>query len=174
MSDFKEIGFGAANWNQAINENFAKTDDKFNEILKGGSINDSGWVACATLVNGAHAYDEDGKETTAEQDANAVKRRVIDFKKFKMVLISGEITIDNFKDLYRTIVVTLPSGYPVESGKAFGLIAPSNTSKTISSFVRWNLKHDGTELTYINSTITSVLPDDANLWLPINIFYLAK
>lgn len=167
MSDFKKIGFGSQNWNQAINENFA-------QIFAGGGISDSGWVACATLVNGAHAYDVDGKETTAEQDANAVKRRVIDFKKFKMVLISGEITIDNFKDLSRTTLVTLPSGYRPDYGKAFGLVAPSNTMSDNSSSARWSLNNAGTDLTYISSTITSVLPDDANLWLPINIFYLSK
>lgn len=139
-----------------------------------GGYTDSNWQICASLVNGAHAYDVHGDPTTAEQDAQAVRRRIIDFKKFKMVLISGEITASNFKNLTKITFVKLPSGYPVDFAKAFGMVAPGSTQRQHSSFVRWQLNQAGTELMYIGGNITDTLPDDANFWLPINIWYLSK
>lgn len=161
-----KIDYGAPKWNEPISNSL--------EELYAGGYDDSYWRACTTLVNGAHAYNIDGKAATAEQDARAVRRRIIDFHKFKLVLISGEITVEDFRNLTKIVVVKLPAGYPIDFGMAFGLAAPASTYKQNSSFVRWQLNPNGTELTYIGANITEKLADTVNFWLPINIWYLSK
>ncbi len=163
MADYTSINFGKPNWNKDIN-------DTFDKIFAGGVVNDSGWVDCATLVNGARAYTVAGAVPTDEDNKKAIERRVLDFGKFKLVMIIGAITVDGIKTLTTTALVNLPTGLPVTKGQAFGLVSTGS----FASFVRWNLTANGSTIEYVGGDIDSTLPDsNFNMWLPINMWYIS-
>lgn len=130
-------------------------------ICTRGGYNDSGWVDCATLVNGAVPYSPDTSQV--------VKRRVLDFKKFKIVKIEGSISlpIDSVPTRVTTYI-NLPSG-----------LAPgSNTVETMpgtgTTTVRWSLSPDGTTVAIDSLKLDPSISSDTIIWFPVDFTYISQ
>lgn len=164
MTKFTPIAFASEHWDQKIN-------DTFTQIFAGGGgyVYDSGWQACATLVNGAHDY-----YTLANKKGDStIKRRVLDFHKFKMVMITGALGA-KYGDLApgQNTLVKLPAGYPVSHNYAFGLL----NAGTIEGYNRWDMTMDGKEIKLTASRQSSSIGShpDYIIWLPINLWYISN
>lgn len=138
-------------------------------FLRGGGYTDSGWVDCATLTNGALPFNTN--------DSQSVERRVLDFKKFKLVQIKGEITlprdvassITSLAAGAATTVFALPSGLPV-GDKGISKLMPGKLAST----ARWNLTVDGINAQIVWLTLDPALSADAELWFPVDFTYISQ
>lgn len=125
-----------------------------------GAVNDSGWVDCATLVNGAQNY----------ADYTTVKRRVIDFKKFKIVQIRGVITLPQDAIPKNTDLVNLPAGLPTSDGQGVTNIMPG----TYATTVRWGFPTNGRAVQIGGYTLDPSITAGLELWFPIDITYISQ
>jgi hypothetical protein len=89
---------------------------------------------------------------------------VLDFHKFKIVLISGAITT-NITSFQETLI-TLPSGFPNTGAYPMGMINTAGASGN----AKWELSKDGTRIACNASTVQN---EGANPWYPINLMYIS-
>lgn len=150
----KTISHGEANWEQKITENFK-------DLYQGGAISDSGWVDCATLMNGA---------TTYKEDKYAVKRRVLNFGKFKLVKIMGQITLDLGNLDKQAAVIKLPSGLR----NSINTTISSLMAGAYGTAVRWELSPDGQDINLVRITSRENLPANSTPWFMIDFSYISK
>ncbi|KRM92869.1 hypothetical protein [Loigolactobacillus rennini] len=160
MTQYTPIDFGAPQWDQKINENLK-------QIFSGG-VSDSGWVACASLLNGAQDY----YALTDKASDTTIKRRVLDFHKFKIVMITGALGA-KYQDVKPGDVplIKLPSGYPVSHNYVFGLI----NAGTKDGYNRWDITMDGQEISLKACHLAEDIKDTGYIiWLPVNIWYVSN
>ncbi len=162
MATYTPIEHGKANWDKDLNDNLAK-------IFGGGATDDSGWVDCATLVNDAQIYSALSSNNT-EDRSTAIKRRVLNFGKFKLIFIAGAVgykfTEDNFRGL---TVAQLPAGFPVSYRLTDGWLLAGSVHTT----VRWYVAQDGRNLLIDGVGFDPVPKVGDLLWFPINLMYIS-
>lgn len=149
----QKINFGEQNWDKPLSANLA-------DLYAGGAISDTGWQYCGNLVNGAKpAFDD---------KAQRLKRRVINYGKFKLVKIAAEITMDPNAIDTLVPIATLPQGCPTSTGKGLAKLMPGSFTTT----VRWQMPADGTKI--LLTGIKLDMRDEDHLWLPIDFCYISN
>ncbi|KRM92871.1 hypothetical protein FC24_GL000887 [Loigolactobacillus rennini DSM 20253] len=153
----QKINFGEQNWDKPLSANLA-------DLYAGGAISDTGWIDCGTLINGARVYNGD--------DKFKVKRKVIDFGKFKLVKINGQVEISgtdlDWNHLSDTPIVTLPTDLPPL--REINKVLPSSGR----SLVRWKLTADGQTARIIYIMLDNRMKPNEILWLPIEFNYISQ
>lgn len=152
MAKLTDIFTGMAKGPEAINDNFSDLD-------KGGAISDSGWTSCGTLINGATLYNN-----------NPIKRRVLDFGKFKLVQIRGTLAYKASDIPSNTNVVILPAGYPPSESDTVAKIMPASNN----SVIRWHLNAGGIEIMLVDDRLDDNIDAGNKLWLPIAFDYISQ
>lgn len=154
---------GQKGWIDTNNQNL-----KFLQQDVDNLISDTGWIACATLINGAQDYAKLSGDNSSE---TTIRRRVLNFRKFKIVMITGAVgkKFENVKP--NTALVKLPSGYPVSYNYAFGQINVGSND----SYNRWYLTMDGKEISLKACHLSSSVSQKGYIvWLPINLWYVSN
>lgn len=153
MANFTPIAFASAGWDKKINE-------ALTQIFAGGVIEDSGWVACATLINGALPYSG-----TADK---AIKRRVIDFGRFKFIKIHGSLSFPRDEIPSYTDLILLPPGLGIHD--EIDKILPATGSR----YARWKLNDAGTMISIIEVYPVMPFPESTIPWFDIDFAYISQ
>ena len=164
MATYTPIEHGKANWDKDLNDNFAK-------IFGGGVTDDSGWVDCATLLNGAQLSSQvtSGDETNR---STAILRRSISIGTAKLIIITGALAFKKSDVPISKTLVKLPIQAGVAGYQADGIImGAGNSNKTIA---KWSLYSNGTEAMISSISFDPSMTDNDIVHLPVRFMYIAN